>query len=579
MKTNISKNISRILKLVFAIAVILIFSAESYSEPKVSWVSRFNSYDKNDKAMAMTTDKDGFVYLTGYTEDKNGGKDFLTIKYSPFGKELWTAVYSGISNMDGDDDIANAIAADQYGNVFVTGSTHSGVRGTDFCTIKYGSQGEQLWINFFSGFGSLEDSDEEATSIAVDEFGSAIVTGHSNGGGTGYDFHTIKYSPKGEILWQISFDRQIGLDDKPVSVKTDNQGNVFVTGFSQDMNYGRDYATVKYSKSGKELWHAFYNGIGGNIAINEDEARSLAIDKEGNAYVTGYSYGAGTGKDFLTIKYDANGKEEWISRVNNAPVQRETINDDEANALALDEAGNVYVTGKTVSSEGESDYYTALINYKGETKWAKNYSSEDFGGLSDDGALALAVDRIGSVFVTGYTTGYSLELSCGYSKAFTTVKYTSEGNIVWVKNYTGTERFENSDDIAKGILLDGKGGIFVMGESMGDETEIDYCLIKYEDESRVRFPAGTFDRVTLSDNYPNPFNPVTVISFNVPVSSKVKLAIYDITGREVALLENNVVQAGSHKYEWNASQFSSGTYFYRIQADGFVQTKRMLLIK
>ncbi len=83
----------------------------------------------------------------------------------------------------------------------------------------------------------------------------------------------------------------------------------------------------------------------------------------------------------------------------------------------------------------------------------------------------------------------------------------------------------------------------------------------------------------LAQNYPNPFNPITVISWQLPVSSRVDLFIYNILGQKVSTLLSEKKDAGKHSIEWDASDFSSGIYFYRIQAGDFVQTKRMLLIK
>jgi len=83
----------------------------------------------------------------------------------------------------------------------------------------------------------------------------------------------------------------------------------------------------------------------------------------------------------------------------------------------------------------------------------------------------------------------------------------------------------------------------------------------------------------IAQNYPNPFNPSTSIKFDIPNLSEVKLAVYDLTGREIALLVNETLEPGSYSYTWNASQLSSGIYFYRIKAGSFVQTKKMVLIK
>lgn len=83
----------------------------------------------------------------------------------------------------------------------------------------------------------------------------------------------------------------------------------------------------------------------------------------------------------------------------------------------------------------------------------------------------------------------------------------------------------------------------------------------------------------LAQNYPNPFNPVTKISFALPKQGFVNVKIYDITGREIKTLVNEVKQAGYYTVDFNGSHLSSGVYFYRIQSGDFVQTKRMVLLK
>lgn len=83
----------------------------------------------------------------------------------------------------------------------------------------------------------------------------------------------------------------------------------------------------------------------------------------------------------------------------------------------------------------------------------------------------------------------------------------------------------------------------------------------------------------INQNYPNPFNPATVISWQLAVVSYVDLSIYDLLGQKMCTLVSERQEAGNHKVEWDASGFTSGIYFYRIQAGDFVQTKRMLLIK
>ncbi len=91
----------------------------------------------------------------------------------------------------------------------------------------------------------------------------------------------------------------------------------------------------------------------------------------------------------------------------------------------------------------------------------------------------------------------------------------------------------------------------------------------------------------LEQNYPNPFNPTTVISYKLTVNSKIVLKVYDLLGREVATLINEMQSAGEHTVEWNAEDFPSGVYFYRLQArqqtggqaGSYTETKRMILLK
>jgi hypothetical protein len=83
----------------------------------------------------------------------------------------------------------------------------------------------------------------------------------------------------------------------------------------------------------------------------------------------------------------------------------------------------------------------------------------------------------------------------------------------------------------------------------------------------------------LNQNYPNPFNPSTKISFDLPKASNVKLSIFNVLGQEVTVLVNEKMEAGSHQIEWDASARASGLYFYRISADNFTETKKMMMLK
>lgn len=83
----------------------------------------------------------------------------------------------------------------------------------------------------------------------------------------------------------------------------------------------------------------------------------------------------------------------------------------------------------------------------------------------------------------------------------------------------------------------------------------------------------------LEQNFPNPFNPVTGISFGVQLKGMTRLTVYDVTGREIAVLVNGELEPGNYQYRWDASAYASGIYFYRLESGSFTETKKMMLIK
>jgi hypothetical protein len=84
---------------------------------------------------------------------------------------------------------------------------------------------------------------------------------------------------------------------------------------------------------------------------------------------------------------------------------------------------------------------------------------------------------------------------------------------------------------------------------------------------------------TLEQNYPNPFNPTTTISFSLPSKSFVSLKVFDVIGREVAIIVSEELSAGNYSRQWNATNLSSGIYFYRLQSGSYIETKKLVLLR
>jgi uncharacterized delta-60 repeat protein len=321
-----------------------------YSQVDTAWVRRYNGPGNGyDEAHAIALDDVGNVYVTGYSTGSGTGSDYATIKYNSDGDTIWVQRYNGPGN---NNDWAYSLAVDGQGNVYVTGySTGSGT-SYDYATIKYNSAGVEQWVQRYNGPGNDYDV---ANAIAVDGQGNVYVTGISRGSTTFYDYATIKYNSDGDTIWVRRYDGPGNSDDGAYSLAVDGQGNVYVTGYSVGSGIYLDYATIKYNSAGVEQWVAGYNGPGNS----DDVARSLAVDGQGNVYVTGISRGSTTFYDYATIKYNSAGVEQWVQRYN-GPGN----GSDWAYSLAVDGQGNVYVTGYSAGTSAYPyNYDYATIKY------------------------------------------------------------------------------------------------------------------------------------------------------------------------------------------------------------------------
>ena len=409
-----------------------------------TWVARYNDPgNADDMADAMTIDKSGNIYVTGQSMGSANGTDYdyATIKYDKNGNQLWVARYA--SPEDG-ENTALAIAVDNAGNVYVTGESPDTDNRYDYATVKYDSNGHELWVARYAGPGNSD----EPCALMVDGSGNVYVTGTSQENNSGVDdCATIKYDSTGRQLWVARC-----IDGTPFAMALDKTGNVYITGFS-DVN-GQDYLTVKYDNDGNQLWASSYDGMGNS----GNYARGLAVDGAGNVYVTGQSPGGSNGinDDYATVKYDSNAKELWMARYN-GPAN----SDDEACGVAVDKVGNVYVAGSSVrASNGNRDYTTVKYDINGNELWVARYAGS---GNDDNFASAVSLDKSGNVCVAGQSG------VLGSSRDYATVKYNADGKQTWVARYSGPR---NGFDDANAIAVDGKGNVYVTGQSAGSNGVI-----------------------------------------------------------------------------------------------------------
>jgi uncharacterized delta-60 repeat protein len=416
------------------------------------WTNRYDGpISGSDKAFSVAVDGSGNVCVTGFSPGSGGSYDFATIKYSGAGALLWANRYNGAANYD---DQPQALVVDLNGNVIVTGFSYNSAGASDWSTLKYSGAGVPLWTNRFNGPGS---GNAQANAVVADPNGNVYVAGYSTGSGGNPDYVTIAYSSGGMALWTNRYNGSANNSDFANAMAIDASGNVIVTGTSVGSGGNYDYATVAYSGAGVPLWTNRYNGPGNGT----DDAEAVAVDGNGNAFVTGYSVGNGTSDDYATVAYSSTGVPLWTNRYDGITYQ------DDAADIVVDGNGNVIVTGSSLAFNSSTDFITIKYSNGGVPLWTNRYNGVV---SSSDVAQAVAVDTQGNVFVTGYTVGN------GSGFDYATIGYSSAGLALWTNIFNGPA---NANDLAYSVKVDKSGNVIVAGNSTGVGSGQDFTTIEY----------------------------------------------------------------------------------------------------
>ena len=370
----------------------------------------------------------------------------------------WTSYYTGTDVFA--DRFLDMKVCSTSGNIYVTGQTSTaGGANLDYITTKYNSNGGVIWSRKYDGPRSGNDI---AHSIAIDDSENVYVTGESLGLlGDNYDFETIKYDSSGNLKWIDKYNGTASAQDYAYSIFVDANHFVYVTGSGRETGgNAQDIVTIKYTSGGTRVWTKKYD-FGSN-----DYGTKVIADSSGNVYVTGQVSGAGTGHDYLTIKYNSSGTQLWAKRFDHLNHA-----DDDPSDIGLDYAGNVYVTGTSHGFVGK-EYCTIKYSSTGDSLWFKEYFYVGEGNEAN----AMYVDSAGNVYVTGYDTF----VENGHSTDFLTIKYNTNGvtNSGWTKRYNG---LQSGPDVARSIFPGKNGKIFVGGGSRGiPADDDDFVVVEYD---------------------------------------------------------------------------------------------------
>ena len=468
------------------------------------WVKNNIGINTNCISYGIAVDASGNSYVTGYfqgtatfgytTLTSSGGSDIFVAKLDSWGNWLWAKNAGGTGA-----DIGYGIAVDASGDSYVTGyfygsaifgyTTLTSSGGSDIFVAKLDSWGNWLWAKNAGGTGA-----DIGYGIAVDADGNSYVTGYfqsspaafgsttliSNGD---YDIFVAKLDSWGNN-WLWAKNAGGTSDDYGEGIAVDADGNSYVTGYFQSSpatfgsttlisNGDYDIFVAKLDSSGNNwLWAKNAGGT------SDDYCYGIAVDASGNSYVTGiFSNSATFGSttlisngdyDIFIAKLDSSGDWEWAKKAGGT-------GGDWGYGIAVDTDGNSYVTGIfysataafgdiTLESSGGVDIFVAKLDSSGDWEWANKA-----GGTDDDWVNGIAVDASGNSYVTGFfdisaTFGYTTLINSGGYDIFV-AKLDSSGNWLWANKAGGTD-----GDWGKDIAVDANRNSYVTGYFRGTTT-------------------------------------------------------------------------------------------------------------
>ena len=556
----------------------------------------------NEEILAITTTFDGIrnnFALSGF--DFNGNLD------NSFGNKGTVTTAFGKSR-----DYVNSVTLQKNLNdekIITAGNSWNG-SDFDFSLSRFHSNGiidSSFGING-SITTSINNADDFANSVAVQDDGKIIATGSSFNGNNKV-FATVRYNTDG------SLDNSFGSGGKVIaefgtedayanSVAVQKDGKIITVGISPS-TFGINvtnhvFTFIRYNPDGT-LDSDF--GINGKVTkrINTlySEATSVEIEEDGKILAGGLS-GLG-GHVFALVRLNLDGKldttfsNDGVVTTSVGKIEGQTINSSisAVNSIAVQDDGKIIACGYCTNGVNGGDISKdfALVRYNSDGSVDSTFGNDGIVMTSistlDDIAYSVKVQDNGKIIAGGYTDSEN-------DVDFAIVRYNNDGSLDSTFGQDGIEiyKFGSSNNFIKSMILQDDGNIIAAGYAANnDSSNVVQVVARYLGKNQT---TGTSDKVlnetpklfNLFQNYPNPFNPTTTIKYSVPLPNvgnenfrSLQLIVYDILGREVATLVNKNQQPGNYEVEFNASNLSSGVYFYKLKAGNYSSVKKMILLK
>ena len=367
------------------------------------------------------------------------------------GSELWTAYYPG-------DDAGNArargAAVDNEGNVIIVGEEFVVGQNANAWARKYSPAGDILWSWSWNGKSS---GDDILYAVAVTPENDLVMVGETYVAGNGADMLFVKLGPDSKPVWQLTHSGGTAFGDRAFGVAVDPAGNIAVTGEEYKLIGLHNVWTSLMDPDGLEIWSDVYDANAGNDAGN-----AVAFTPTGDLVVAGNIYVPIGLADLWLRKYSAAGNELWTHTADHMK------GNDMWHAIAIDEVGDIALSGEVYEVEGLAAILTAKYNVAGFELWSQ---INDSAGGDNDIGHGVAFDPAGNVVSVGeeYTAN-------DFARTWVR-KHDPAGAELWTQIHDGVDA---GNDIAWAVAIDpDTGHIYAAGEEYRVGQFADVWLTKY----------------------------------------------------------------------------------------------------
>jgi len=419
--------------------------------------------------------------------------------------------------------------------------------GGDLRLLKTNSDGDTIWTKTY---GDTNYNDFGYSIRETSDHGFIIVGSTASLGAGDQDVWLLRTDEFGDTLWTKTF----GGDSSDVGkcIQITNDGGYIIVGSTKSFGAGgEDVLLIKTDSNGNTLWTKTYGD-----SLNDWGNYIIQTSDSGFALVGGVNweepYWIGTPSCWF-IKTNTNGDSLFGEAI--YPIVPGYI----FGQCVLETTDGYLCCGEHELGFGSYGFLTK-IDFNGDTLWY------DLGGGPQR--------SICNTFDGFYLIPWDDRSNTGGYTAAGLVLYNGNGQVIWDLLIFSTNAYVHFH--IRSVIQTYDSSFVITGD---DEDRI--FIKKFgTPTSGLRIDEEIVSRsFSLSQNYRNPFNPSTTIEFDLPKSSEVTLKVFNILGEEVATLVSDRLSAGSYSYEWNASNLASGVYLYRLEAEGFVQTRKMILMK